>query len=435
VRNKFSYKIDDFDELIAKLIYYTKDYKFSCLLHSNISNMKVPKKYYQYDAIFAFDSIKSIKSNNDSLNKLQSFHNKEKDWLFGYLSYNLKNEIYDLSSNNIKNIEVDNLTFFIPKHVFLIKNNNLYIESIYSKDMINILYSEIMKQKVLELASKEIKLIRRDSKKSYLEKIGRIKENIQRGDIYEMNFCQEFYQKNAIVSPQNLFLNLNKITESPFASFLMIDNISLIGASPERYLLKDKNTVISQPIKGTSKRSLNAKEDNLLVNKLKNSPKDLSENIMIVDLVRNDLSITALNSSVNVDKLCGVYTFNNVHQMISTVSSKVKTNTSFTDIIRTSFPMGSMTGAPKFRSMNLIEKYETTKRGLFSGSVGYVTPSADFDFNVVIRSLLYDAKSKYLSVSVGGAITCQSDAEEEYEECLIKVKPIFESLKFVLDEK
>ena len=180
-----------------------------------------------------------------------------------------------------------------------------------------------MKQTILELASKEIKLKRRDSKKSYLEKIERIKENIQRGDIYEMNFCQEFYQKNAIVSPQNLFLNLNKITKSPFASFLMIDNISLIGSSPERYLLKDKNTVISQPIKGTSKRSLNAKEDNFLVNKLKFSPKDLSENIMIVDLVRNDLSITALNSSVNVDKLCGVYTFNNVHQMISTVSSKV----------------------------------------------------------------------------------------------------------------
>lgn len=435
MRNKFTYRIDNFDELITKLVYYTKGYKFSCLLHSNISNVKAPKKYFQYDAIFAFDSIKSIKSNNDSFNKIQSFHNKEKDWLFGYLSYDLKNELYDLSSKNIDNINVDNIAFFIPRHVFLINKNSLYIESIDSKNKIDFLYKEIINQNILNKKTKAITLKRRESKNSYLKKVKKIKDHIQRGDIYEMNFCQEFYNKNVCLSTQDLFLRLNRTTKSPFASFLNMNNISLIGASPERYLLKNRNEIISQPIKGTSKRSLIEKEDELLFRNLKSSQKDLSENIMIVDLIRNDLSRTALNASVKVDKLCGVYSFNNVHQMISTISSLVNDDIHFTDIIKTSFPMGSMTGAPKFKAMNLIEKYEDTRRGLFSGSVGYITPLGDFDFNVVIRSLLYDYKSKYLSVSVGGAITCKSDPFEEYEECLVKVKPIFDLLKFVLDEK
>ena len=196
MRNKFTYRIDNFDELITKLVYYTKGYKFSCLLHSNISNVKVPKKYFQYDAIFAFDSIKSIKSNNDSFNKIQSFHNKEKDWLFGYLSYDLKNELYDLSSKNIDNINVDNIAFFIPRHVFLINKNSLYIESIDSKNKIDFLYKEIINQNILNKKTKAITLKRRESKNSYLKKVKKIKDHIQRGDIYEMNFCQAFYNKN-----------------------------------------------------------------------------------------------------------------------------------------------------------------------------------------------------------------------------------------------
>ena len=340
-----------------------------------------------------------------------------------------------MSSKNIDNINVDNIAFLIPKHVFLINKNSLYIESIDSKNKIDFLYKEIINQNILNKKTKAITLKRRESKNSYLKKVKKIKDHIQRGDIYEMNFCQEFYNKNVCLSTQDLFLRLNRTTKSPFASFLNMNNISLIGASPERYLLKNRNEIISQPIKGTSKRSLIEKEDELLFRNLKSSQKDLSENIMIVDWIRNDLSRTALNASVKVDKLCGVYSFNNVHQMISTISSLVNDDIHFTDIIKPSFPMGSMTGAPKFKAMNLIEKYEDTRRGLFSGSVGYITPLGDFDFNVVIRSLLYDYKSKYLSVSVGGAITCKSDPFEEYEECLVKVKPIFDLLKFVLDEK
>ena len=241
-----------------------------------------------------------------------------------------------------------------------------------------------------------------------------------------MNFCQEFYKENIELPIQKLFFDLNELTKSPFSTFLKLDNFNIIGTSPERYLLKNKNTIISQPIKGTSKRSKNTKEDAHFANELLKSEKDISENIMIVDLVRNDLSVTAQKGSVNVDDLCGVYTFSHVHQMISTISSKLDCKNDFIDVIASTFPMGSMTGAPKVKAMELIEKYEETKRGVFSGSVGYVMPNGDFDFNVIIRSLLYDSKQKYLSLSVGGAIVSRSDPKSEYDECLIKAKPIFE---------
>ena len=206
-------------------------------------------------------------------------------------------------------------------------------------------------------------------------------------------------------------------------------------ASPERFIRKLGNQLISQPIKGTRKRGVNKEQDSILIKELTNSEKDISENVMITDLVRNDLSITATKGSVKVKELCGVYTFEKVHQMITTITSEVDKKVHFSTILKSIFPMGSMTGAPKLKAMELIEEFESFKRGIFSGAIGYITPKGDFDFNVVIRTILYNASTKYLSVGVGGAITIKSDAEEEYEECLVKVKPIFEVLNFQLDEK
>ena len=435
MRNNFTYQIINKEDFINKMIFYTKKYKYSCLLDSNFSQGKFPERYFQYDAIFAFDSTKMLKSSNDSFDKLKCFHKEENDWLFGCLSYDLKNEIYDLRSENADNFCIENIVFFVPKYVFLLKDNILTIETFDNKDKIDCIYKEIMNTEIDKKKVNSLSLERRETKESYLNKVRRIKEHIQRGDIYEMNFCQEFYNELADISSPKLFYNLNKTTRSPFSSFLNIDNISVIGCSPERYLYKKKNKIISQPIKGTSRRSHDSKKDSELFYDLLKDQKELSENIMIVDLVRNDLSVTAQDSSVNVDVLCGVYTFSNVHQMISTISSKVSDETNFTDVVKTTFPMGSMTGAPKFKALNLIEKYEESKRGLFSGSVGYVTPSGDFDFNVVIRSLLYDSSTKYLSLSVGGAITSKSIPMKEYEECLIKAKPTFDLLRFILDEE
>ena len=418
--------MDDTKEFVKKITFFTKEFSHYCLLDSNSSKYNAPKKYYQYDMICALDSIKKFTSNEDSLNKLRAFHTKEKDWLFGFISYDLKNEIYNITSKNLDCFNNDNLSFFVPRHIFILKGKKLIIESIDAKSHINKLFYKIKNSTNINKLVPKLKFSARQDMNSYFEKISLIKSHIQRGDIYEMNFCQEFYKENIDLYIQKLFFDLNKLTRSPFATFLKLDDFNVIGASPERYLLKHKNTILSQPIKGTSKRSKNTKKDAYLVNELLKSEKDISENIMIVDLVRNDLSVTAQKGSVNVDDLCGVYTFSHVHQMISTISSKLDSKNDFIDVIASTFPMGSMTGAPKVKAMELIEKYEETKRGVFSGSVGYVMPNGDFDFNVIIRSLLYDSKQKYLSFSVGGAIVSKSDPKSEYEECLIKAKPIFE---------
>ena len=202
----------------------------------------------------------------------------------------------------------------------------------------------------------------------------------------------------------------------------------LICASPERYLQKNSNKLLSQPIKGTIKRSPEPVEDAQLKIDLKTSLKEQSENIMIVDLVRNDLSRIAKRGSVTVEELCTIYSYKQVHQMISSISCELKDNITFTEIIKSTFPMGSMTGAPKVSAMKLIEHYESSKRGLYSGTLGYINPEGDFDFNVVIRSILYNTKNKYASFMVGSAITDKSVAEAEYEECLLKAKAMFEVL-------
>ena len=215
---------------------------------------------------------------------------------------------------------------------------------------------------------------------------------------------------------------MNEISTPPFASFLKIDEQYLLSASPERYLKKEGNKIISQPIKGTAKRLISPIDDEKIASDLSRDEKERAENVMIVDLVRNDLSKTAKIGSVHVEELCKVYSFKQVHQMISTVVSEVEPTMHPVEIIRSTFPMGSMTGAPKVSAMKIIETLEETKRGLYSGAVGYFTPENDFDFNVVIRSILYDQEKKYISYSVGGAITAKSVPENEYEECLLKAK-------------
>jgi para-aminobenzoate synthetase component 1 len=272
----------------------------------------------------------------------------------------------------------------------------------------------------------EIKL--RITKDSYFNKFQKIHQHISQGDIYEMNFCQEFYAENINIDPLHVYQNLNQISQPPFATFLKLEDKYLLSASPERYIRKENTTIISQPIKGTSKRAIDIIEDEKLKSDLAVNEKERSENIMIVDLVRNDLSKTAVKGSVKVNELCKVYSFDQVHQMISTVTSEVLHTKNPVEVLRTTFPMGSMTGAPKVSAMKLIEDLEKTKRGLYSGSVGYFTPDNDFDFNVIIRSILYNKSNKYVSYSVGGAITAKSTADAEYQECLVKANAMQDAL-------
>ena len=386
----------------------------------------MPKEYYQYEFLLGVGAHKICSSNNDSFDKLKVFHNSYKDWMFGHFSYDLKNEIDKLNSENIDNLNFHNLFFFIPKIVFTMKEETLYVDTFSNKKETDIIIKEIENQVGDEAFFSNLKMHKRETKQEYLKKIKQIKAHIKRGDIYEMNYCQEFFSENVELNVEILFYSINKKTKAPFSCFLHLDDKYLLCFSPERFLRKKNQQILSQPIKGTRKRSDNQELDSILKNELLLSEKDKSENVMITDLVRNDLSKYASKASVKIEELFGVYSFAQVHQMISTISAELESDCNFVDAIKGAFPMGSMTGAPKRKAMELIEKFEATKRGLFSGSVGYITPNADFDFNVVIRSILYNASKKYFSVTAGGAITNMSVVEEEYEECLIKVKAILE---------
>lgn len=384
--------------------------------------------YHDYNFLAATGKIQHIKANYPYA--LSSLEGKmpNYDWWFGYISYDVKNEIENLSSDNDDELNFPELFFFQPRFVFILVEDKLeirFLKDIDSKANIDEIFDAITNiQPLLTEPVKFKKIETRFTKEEYLFTIKQLMNHIQNGDIYEVNFCQEFYTRDVILNPYNLFKELNQVSPTPFSCFLKNNHNYLISASPERFLKKTGKRIISQPIKGTIRRGKTVNEDQQLYNKLKNSKKDIAENTMIVDLVRNDLSKIAKTASVCVEELCGIYAYPQVHQMISTISAELKENSGIVDILRATFPMGSMTGAPKIRAMELIEKYERTKRGLYSGAVGYIDPQGNFDFNVVIRSILYNQSNQYLSFSVGGAITSLSDPELEYEECLLKAKAI-----------
>ena len=321
--------------------------------------------------------------------------------------------------------------FFTPELLIEILDQKVifnYNSELYHIEDIKSQIKVIEKIELKNMLYQKVSVKPRLDKEQYLKNVAKLKHHIQIGDIYEVNYCQEFYEDNVQINPLEIYLKLNQKSPTPFSCFVKHNDKYLLSASPERFIQKAGKRIVSQPIKGTIKRGETEKEDRELLKQLYNDKKERNENIMIVDLVRNDISKIVKKNTVNVDELCAVYTYPQVHQMVSTVSAELKNEISFKEVIHATFPMGSMTGAPKIRAMELIEQYETTKRGLYSGTVGYINPDGDFDFNVVIRSILYNASDNYLSFTVGGAITNQSIPEKEYEECMLKAKAIFEVL-------
>lgn len=384
----------------------------------------------------AAESVVFLNSNSPEKKSYFAVANRHQclknEWQFGFISYDYKNNIEQLSSNHEDHIAFPEKHFFTPEWLFVLCKNEatVYYDAIHDKSTIVQLVNDIKNVVIPPIEhSISIPIKSKMDKSTYLEKVAALKQHIQLGDIYEVNFCQEFFAENVTINPINYYLLLNKKSPTPFSCFVKHHDKYLLCASPERFIQKNGSNIISQPIKGTIKRGLTTKEDEQLKQQLITDKKERSENIMIVDLVRNDLSKIAKKNTVEVDELCGIYTFPQVHQMISTIKAKLQDNTTFDDIIKALFPMGSMTGAPKISAMQLIEKYETTKRGLYSGSAGYINSEGDFDFNVVIRSLAYNSQSGYLSFMVGGAITALSDPEKEYEECLLKAKAMMEVLQ------
>jgi para-aminobenzoate synthetase component 1 len=333
----------------------------------------------------------------------------------------VKNEIEKLHSCNEDDVQAPEIYFFEPEVIGFVKDGQLHLEASNP----DIIFEEIIRGPLLKNEKlPKLHFQSRFSRDTYVAHAESLKNHIQLGDIYEVNFCQEFFTTNAEIDPFLVFYRLNEKAHPPFAAFLNFPSHAVMCASPERYLQKDGQVLISQPIKGTAKRSRDKKEDLILAQNLSASTKERAENVMIVDLVRNDLSRVARVGSVQVPELFGVHTFPTVHQLISTVQAELHTDKTWVDAIRASFPMGSMTGAPKVSAMQLIEKFEEHKRGIYSGALGYITPQGNFDFNVVIRSLVYNKNSGYVSLSVGSALTILADASQEYEECMLKAEAI-----------
>lgn len=416
------YILKDSELFKTQVLAWSQQYDSVIWLDSNQHH----EKYAQYEAILAVGAHTFLKTDyKNAFEKLKNYQSQTKDYIFGYLGYDLKNDIENLQSNNADSLDFEDLYFFQPKKLIFISGHTVtfkYLES-EKKDL----------ESDFEIICKTENLIDRDnsskanlklriSKDTYLEKVNNILQNIHHGDLYEATFCQEFYSENTSIDPLKVYHNLNEISKPPFATFFKSEHQYLLSASPERYLKKLGNKIISQPIKGTAKRSNSKTEDARLKAALKTDPKERAENVMIVDLVRNDLSRISQKGTTEVEELCGVYSFKQVHQMISTISTQALEESHPVDIIKNTFPMGSMTGAPKIAAMEIIEKEEERKRGLYSGSVGYFSPTGDFDFNVVIRSILYNQKQKYVSFSVGSAITSLAKPETELEECLLKAK-------------
>jgi para-aminobenzoate synthetase component 1 len=420
-----TFVIHDFSTIKQQLLHWANQYNSCCFL----DNHQYTSLYNSVECLVAVGEVTRFSHTSNHQHALASFLQQTNDWLFGHIGYHYNSVLQpSLAQQKLDNIGFQPIYFYQPEIVLQLSATELTIESLtlLPADVYQqICNSLITSAQQPATSNQQLAIQARISKSTYLQNIQQLQQHILRGDCYEINYCQEFYADNALIEPLHIYQQLTAISPNPFASFYKLNDKYLLCASPERYLKKQGNELISQPIKGTFKRNLQDVEaDNALKQKLFTSHKDRTENVMVVDLVRNDLSRICKEGSVQVAELFGIYTYPQVHQMISTIIGEIDNSTNLADILQATFPMGSMTGAPKQKVMQLINQYEPSSRGLYSGAVGYITPNKDFDFNVVIRSILYNSTNQYLSYQVGGGITFNSIAELEYDECLLKAEAI-----------
>lgn len=426
MRTSAAFPAGDTSTFKKKLVFWAGNFSSAILIDRNGYKAFDPSR----ELLFACGELSRLNTEAGVFSSLKEYWNEKKDWLFGYLSYDLKNET-EPKAFKTKMPKNDGIGFplahiFQPEHVVELREGFLHIHS--TKDPTEI-FESISRQEIPADGNVPIgnTIHQRIGESEYMDIVEKLKSHIVNGDLYEVNFCQEFFIENFSADPFSLFNRLNSLNPSPAACFVKHGDRFLLCSSPERFMKKTGHRITSQPIKGTIAR--NGYSDEAARAKLFHDPKERAENVMIVDLVRNDLSRSAISGSVKVDELFGIYSYRNLHHMISTVSSTLRDDIHFVDALKFAFPMGSMTGAPKVMAMQLIDKYEKTQRGLFSGAAGFMTPEGDFDFNVVIRSLLYNAASRFLSFQTGSAITYDSVPEKEYAECLLKAQSLFDSLR------
>jgi para-aminobenzoate synthetase component 1 len=415
-------QVNDLPGFRRKALQWATTFDTLCYLDSNGFH----DPYSKFDTLIAAGTRAELIANEgNAFDQLEQFRKNNSGWMTGFLGYDLKNEIEALTSTNHDGLKFPDLYFFVPQHLILIKGNEAEIISDTPEFVLTAINEQDLRPSARQTA---INLKPRFSKREYIDTVNKIKEHITRGDIYVTNFCQEFFAEDVSLDSLGVFTKLNEVSPNPFSTFFKWNGNYILGASPERFLAKRGSKLISQPIKGTAKRMNDIEADEQTKRTLRSHPKELQENVMVVDLVRNDLTRSAKPGTVKTEELFGIYSFKQVHQMISTVVCEMQDGLSNVQAIKNTFPMGSMTGAPKVSSMQLMEQYERSKRGVYSGAIGYFSPDDDFDFNVVIRSLLYNSSNKYLSFHAGGAITYHAVAENEYEECLLKAAAVMEVL-------
>ncbi len=424
MKNESAFSVDDIISFKEKMLNWADRFNIFCFLDNHSYNFETPA----FDCILAAGCRRSFAfTDEDSFAALQQFHADNPSWLFGHLGYNAGKKAY----TNEKKPEIDfsDGFFFEPEILIKISGNQILITA-NDEVAATQAFEEINSFAVTHDDRQNcLNILPVINKQQYIAAIGNLQRHIKRGDCYEINFCQQFVADNAIIDPVKIYKKLSSLSPAPFGAFYKLQDKYCLCASPERFLKKKGQTLISQPIKGTSRRD-HSDQQHDQENKagLLLSAKEKSENVMIVDLVRNDLSMVAEKGSVFVKELFGLYSFPQVHQMISTIQATLAPEKGFANALDVCFPMGSMTGAPKKRVMELIEEFEAGPRGLFSGSIGYITPGADFDFNVVIRSIFYDSTKQSVSFSAGSGITFYCEAESEYDECISKAEAMMKVL-------
>ena len=390
---------------------------FSHYFHLRGNSSDYPEGTFQ--EVWAIGAKQIFRADRDALRCLR---NLPPCRLFGFIAYDLKNEVENLASENPDLTHFERLFFFEPQIIVRRDATHWFIEA-EDHEAVSVKISAQI-DTMPEIRQNDFALTDNLSKKDYIEKVKKIQKHIEEGDIYEINFCTFIAGENAEICPFAAFLKLYELSPMPFSSFVKIENRYAFGASPERFLAKRGNRMISQPIKGTARRGKTDDEDNFLKKQLAESEKEIAENMMITDLVRNDLAKSALTGTTKVEELFGIYTFRHLHQMITTVTCQLRQEVHWSEALTNAFPPGSMTGAPKIKAMQLIDEFEDAKRNLFSGAIGWTDENGDFDFNVVIRHIFYDAESKKLCAWAGSAVTYEALPENEYEECLLKLSLI-----------
>lgn len=424
-RKRVKLEVTDAQVLKRQLLRACDQNEHALFLDSNNHN----DQYSRFHWLAGYGAHQVLNTDKNSLGQLQELHESNKDWLLGHLSYELRMELENLPCRHEDMLGFPHLQFFVPKILVYKDETGIWLETksvVSAKDFLSSLPPPVSED---DSPDESVSLTPLTRESDYLETVERLIQELQYGNIYEINYCMEFAARQQLQDPAVAFLELDQHTEAPFAAYYRSNDLYLLCASPERYLCKRDRMIISQPMKGTARRDADPAVDRHLKAELAINEKERSENVMITDLVRNDLSKIARKGSVAVNELFGVYTYRNVHQMLSTVSCEVDDSLKLADLIGATFPMGSMTGAPKYSAMQLIDRHEAFQRGLYSGSVGYITPQGDCDFNVVIRSILYNRSSAYLSARVGSAITIHCNAQKEYEECLLKADSLRRSLQ------